>query len=805
MAREYTCGNLGGITLSLFLGCVLFCLAMCCPPLALAVENTVVVSLGDSYSSGEGNAPYFGQDSKNKYENEDWLAHRSTNSWPSRLVVDGVELKDCNCSQQTGGDDGAVQWFFYASSGAVAKNIYDNATVKTSEKEGPWSGKRGAQSKTSRENLVGQEHNWTIDVQLDAAQKGLKRSKVSPSEVDYVTITIGGNDVGFEKVITELALRNGIVDRDYLKNALNVSWYNFDGRTQYQDLERNLIPSMQKAKEGSRARDDIRTCYSQIRKQFPNAEILVAGYPTLLDDSVYDKYLERKNSESLLSRILSFSPALDIALNPSNIVGFSDWEAWLLNDNVKQFNDCLEAVVNETGDDRIRFISVEDEFDGKEAEFLYGIMPPKIQDLEIGPSTGSMHPNGKGLEAYKNAVQREIKPGSHIGGTDHVGEGAPESERAVSSATSQASTVGKRDVALVLDVSGSMAGNPLEETKRASERFVNVAFDNDTHVGLVAYDDEAENLAGFGSSKRELNEAITSLKDGGGTNIESGIAAARNLFESSDAGRHYLVLMSDGEPNDGKVGDELISYAQELKDPDNDGRDDSIVYSLGFNETAEGQSLLRAIASNGCFYSVRSEDDLQAFFQDIADSINGVRFFYLRIACPVDVSVSQNGETLSSSGGIMSTRTSFGSLTFEESGEEPGGDPVKVLRLREGASYEIAIEGTGSGEMDYSIGFVDDEGRYSDVRTFSSIAISNTTKISTVAEASDQTTLSVDDDGDGSVDRVYRAGANEEGELVDNSWFLMSIVAVMAVAVVTIVALFLWFRLRKSKLWRPRS
>lgn len=67
--------------------------------------------------------------------------------------------------------------------------------------------------------------------------------------------------------------------------------------------------------------------------------------------------------------------------------------------------------------------------------------------------------------------------------------------------------------------------------------------------------------------------------------------------------------MSDGEPNDGKVGDELISYADEIK------KDGIYIYTLGFFENMGGyrssaQALMEGIASSGCHYEVADANDL---------------------------------------------------------------------------------------------------------------------------------------------------------------------------------------------------
>ena len=48
----------------------------------------------------------------------------------------------------------------------------------------------------------------------------------------------------------------------------------------------------------------------------------------------------------------------------------------------------------------------------------------------------------------------------------------------------------------------------------------------------------------------------------------------------------------------------------------------------------------------------------------------------------------------------------------------------------------IKINGTSDGEMDYTIGFVNDEGEYNDFRRFEDIDINKDTVIDTVANTS---------------------------------------------------------------------
>ena len=206
---------------------------------------------------------------------------------------------------------------------------------------------------------------------------------------------------------------------------------------------------------------------------------------------------------------------------------------------------------------------------------------------------------------------------------------------------------------------------------------------------------------------------------------------------------------------------------------------------------------MEGIASDGCHYEVANADDLVFFFGDIADQINGQKYIYVRIACPVDVMVSYNGEFLSSSDRDFNDRTSFGVLTLEDI--EGSDDKIKTLRLKEGDDYSIKIEGTGRGKMDYTIGYMDDNGEYSDMRNFRNINITRNTIIDTSTEYSERTVLNVDEDGDGKYDLKFRAGVNGNGELVDYSYIIYIVAGTVGVLIVLIAAVVIRKKIKKRK------
>ena len=66
--------------------------------------------------------------------------------------------------------------------------------------------------------------------------------------------------------------------------------------------------------------------------------------------------------------------------------------------------------------------------------------------------------------------------------------------------------------------------------------------------------------------------------------------------------------------------------------------------------------------------------------------------------------------------------------------------------------------------MDYTIGFMDENGDYSDFRRFENVKITRRTTIDTVAAISKTSVLNIDENGDGKCDLKLRAKENGYGE-----------------------------------------
>ena len=260
----------------------------------------------------------------------------------------------------------------------------------------------------------------------------------------------------------------------------------------------------------------------------------------------------------------------------------------------------------------------------------------------------------------------------------------------------------KRYNALVLDLSGSMSGQPLVELKKACKKYVQDLFatGDDNYIAIVAFESSAYTVLDFSNDGTTINNKIDSLSGGGGTNISDGINTALSLFDSLYSKINpmdiisNILVMSDGEPNGGLT---TVSQFEQMMDTVYNKYLYMNFYSFGYfhsissSRKANAESILRAI---GSYTEVSDGSTLEFTFGEVSD----VSKAKIRIACPVDVEVSIPG--VSTSLNKNNTSTYYGSLSFEDNGE------TKVLELRYREDYEILIRGTGSGTMDYDLSYL---------------------------------------------------------------------------------------------------
>ena len=343
-----------------------------------AAENSdrIIVSMGDSYSSGEGIEPFFDENLplREKINSQNWLSHRSQNAWSGMLSLP-------NGFGSIRMSENRANWKFVAMSGAVTANILDTSPIqKGDEKEKKY------RFKEYRKNEIISE-NPELEINLLKDKVEIKPQidvfkELDGKKADYVTLTLGGNDVDFAGVLTNVCLNSSYLNPNSLYNKLN------DTITyQLPDVTASLI-----------------SCYNSIsEKAGEQAHIIVAGYPHLLD----------RNGKGAMVSI---------------------YEATLVNNAVTIFNRSIEETIKKCSGNgmKISYVSVEKAFDNHEAysdktqktsmiqqqktdgekgEFInrlvFGAQSQELED-NATVSSYSFHPNYYGACAYARCVQKEI-------------------------------------------------------------------------------------------------------------------------------------------------------------------------------------------------------------------------------------------------------------------------------------------------------------------------------------------------------------------------------------------------------------
>lgn len=324
----------------------------------------VIVSMGDSYSAGEGLGDYYDEklpESQRKYS-QDFLSHRSINSWPGML-------NSKSDSSETMVNQKDNNWFFVAMSGAITKNIVGDGKVApdpiTEEyiKENKYRFKNYLNSYSYTATGINRfkvESCVPIDFQIDVFENENLKNK----EIDYVTMTIGGNDVDFAGIVTTL-LHPSCISPNVINDKLSQTY--------------GILPQVQL---------DLKKVYETVSKKAgKQAHIIIAGYPRLL---------EPQGKGALISK----------------------GEATAVNEAIDVFNNLISATVVGCGDS-FSFVPVD--FSGHEVysdvPWLYNyewlIKEDDISDFSIKNrsfvSAASFHPNLDGATEYARLVNAEIE------------------------------------------------------------------------------------------------------------------------------------------------------------------------------------------------------------------------------------------------------------------------------------------------------------------------------------------------------------------------------------------------------------
>lgn len=350
-----------------------------------ARKKRIVVSMGDSYSSGEGIDPFYGSrfadQEKEREALDDWIARRSIDSWPGQLRLPVVgELRDYK-----DGDSEEAEWLFCAATGAVT-----------------WHIEHGFEKHYLNFSSLTDLHS--VREELDPQIKVFDKLETG-AVPDYITLTLGGNDLGFVEIVTQALLQQSYKNPIFIDTVLDMA-------------EKKLLEKTinDKGEEELSVQEKLRQAYKTIYDRASDKDrdlhpwLLVAGYPHLLNDG------KDKNGKSLG----------DLA---TNVLIYDQYEAEKINKKIDIFNATIRKIVDDLYENehmQIVFVDVTDAFRTHEAytkdPWINGVvLMPDEDSVDIRPvvifeDTSGINPNGKTMHptatgaymGYRKCVQEAI-------------------------------------------------------------------------------------------------------------------------------------------------------------------------------------------------------------------------------------------------------------------------------------------------------------------------------------------------------------------------------------------------------------
>lgn len=178
-----------------------------------------------------------------------------------------------------------------------------------------------------------------------------------------------------------------------------------------------------------------------------------------------------------------------------------------------------------------------------------------------------------------------------------------------------------RDIVFVMDISGSMSGYKVQQTKEAFNYFVD-QLNSDDRFGVIAFSDiitpwSASLAQATPKNRSDAKEFLNRLGAAGGTNIYDALASARQMF-TNEKSTKAIVFLTDGEPTAGNTDPQMIAADMRRNNIQNIR---TFVFGVGENVSAQLLDTL-ALENSGEAVYVHENEQLQAKLTSFYETIS---------------------------------------------------------------------------------------------------------------------------------------------------------------------------------------
>ena len=268
------------------------------------------------------------------------------------------------------------------------------------------------------------------------------------------------------------------------------------------------------------------------------------------------------------------------------------------------------------------------------AALLVGALTPSLYAAEpVGTEIVSVDEQSGRMAISVNVVGGDGRPITGLGAAnfqvDLEGTPLPLSEVVTVSSNRQPAAV-----LLLVDVSGSMLGAPIQQARGAIQEFIR-NLDPADQVATMTFSNQVGLLQDFTADRKVLSQAVSQLKPVGDTALFDAVIQAAAKIGAAPAGRRLVVLLSDGEAT---LGVEQRAASLDAARASGVG-----FASLGFGANLDRQYLGElAQATGGRFLEAPNADALRKAYIDLASAIKSQYTLIVTVPAGVDRTVPAN-------------------------------------------------------------------------------------------------------------------------------------------------------------------
>lgn len=247
-----------------------------------------------------------------------------------------------------------------------------------------------------------------------------------------------------------------------------------------------------------------------------------------------------------------------------------------------------------------------------------GLIIPKPSEI-VAEEYFNYHTHQLPLPTKDAHVQMDMRWGS-----PYVQENSPEAILQIGFTTLKNSTYTDEtplNICIVIDHSGSMAGDRIEHARQSALTLVDKLRPQDK-VSIVIFDDQVETLLEneSASNRHKIKQIIRGIHEEGSTDLNGGLIRGYEVATKyyNEKGNNKVLLLTDVLTNTGEVDVEAI-----VKNAKNYSHNHQIGITLVAIGVQVNDGLARQITQSGkhSFHYVNDSEDIQKIFVDEVEAI----------------------------------------------------------------------------------------------------------------------------------------------------------------------------------------